>query len=376
MAGSKRIGKSSLAYYVYLIGKKDFGKGYEFIWLDGQSNHAASIALFCQAIARRSSLPYQAGEDKRTCLLNFEDAVENHAKQLVIILNEFERLVDINVQTAFDETFFSTLRYLAEQDHCALITTSQSPLQDLCKHILDISSPFYNIFVGGEFYEELENHADDEVEKGISRALLVQLRDTMQHKPRFIFILAGGHYLHELSVINWAEIFINAVTLKVSFLERNAGRVLLTTPVPNLNYQSESLIETILDLTGCQPYLLQAVASELIHALNRNNEKMATKAFVDEAVESVLSKSNNYFAYIWEKECHTEKHQDLLRLTASQNLSPNGHQQKTVAKTTLKSYSREVRDLIRKDVLRNENDTVQLTMPIIKLWLEKNQHIL
>ena len=145
IVGPRRIGKSSLAYFVYKTSPEIFDNTYEFVWLDGQSNHANSVQDFCLSVSSKSSLAYVPAQDHRSCLMNFEDAVSSCDKKLVLLINEFELLTDDNHRTEFDVQFFNTLRLLAEQGLCALITTSNKSIQDLCKHVLDISSPFYNI---------------------------------------------------------------------------------------------------------------------------------------------------------------------------------------------------------------------------------------
>ena len=146
IVGTRRIGKSSLAYFTYMVAPKRLGETYEFVWLDGQSNHSASVDHFFKAIANCSSLAYKSANNTNECLINFEDAVKTHSKKLVIIINELEILADEIHRTEFGTSFYNTLRLLAEQGCCALIITSYASLKDLCKHVLGMSSPFYNVF--------------------------------------------------------------------------------------------------------------------------------------------------------------------------------------------------------------------------------------
>lgn len=144
--GPRRIGKSSLAYFIYTVAPQRLGETYEFVWLDGQSNHSTSVDHFFKAIANCSSLAYKSGNNIGECLINFEDAVKAHSKKLVIIINEFEILADEIHRAEFDRSFYNTLRLLAEQGCCALIITSCASLKELCKHVLGMASPFYNVF--------------------------------------------------------------------------------------------------------------------------------------------------------------------------------------------------------------------------------------
>lgn len=147
ITGPRRIGKSSLAYYIYKTGNLELGDDYELIWLDGQSNHSVSANHFFRTISNKSTLKYEPSENLSECLINFEDAVYAHSKKLVLFINEFEILTDDNHQDKFGIQFYNTLRLLAEHSNkCVIITISNLSLKELCKHVLGVSSPFYNIF--------------------------------------------------------------------------------------------------------------------------------------------------------------------------------------------------------------------------------------
>ncbi len=221
-------------------------------------------------------------------------------------------------------------------------------------------------------YEEIDAHINispgHHHQRNITRELLLELRDILQHRPRFMFLFAGTHYLRDLSTVNWSEIFINVKTLHISFLEREDGYKLLTQPVPGLKYESREFIERILDLTGCQPFLLQAIASELVNILNFKNQRTVTREVLDEAIDKVLVEYNTYFDYIWDTECSDIKHRRLLKIVTAKASD--------ISEAELVDYRDELRGLIRREVLKIEEGVVKLTMPIVKYWMKKNQHIL
>lgn len=146
IVGPRRIGKSSIAYHVMSTCSREFGPTYEFVWLDGQSSHVSTVDQFFKTISKSSSIAYVSGSTPTECLVSFEDAVKAHPKFLVLVINEFEVLTDQSHRDHFKVPFFNTLRHLAEQGFCSLLTTSYTPLQQVCSHVLDVSSPFYNIF--------------------------------------------------------------------------------------------------------------------------------------------------------------------------------------------------------------------------------------
>ena len=167
--------------------------------------------------------------------------------------------------------------------------------------------------------------------------------------------------------MNWAEIFINVKTLHVSFLTRDDGRDLLTKPVPRLRYASESLVAQILDLTGCQPYLLQSIADQMISHLNSQRTTTVTNSILETSIDSVLSQAGAYFGYLWRTECSTEKHRSLVSRIVRSN-SP-------LRIDDLTEFRHEIKDLVKKEVLCKEGMAVTLSIPLFKQWLEKYWHL-
>ncbi len=186
IVGHRRIGKSSLAYFVYKTAHEFFDDTYKFVWLDGQSNHSNSVQDFCLSVSNKSLMAYVPAQDHNNCLMNFEDAVSSCDKKLVLIINEFELLTDDHHKTEFNIQFFNTLRFLAEQGMCALITTSNQSIQELCKHVLGISSPFYNILS----QITLSSFSDDEAQSFLdaphnSIYLEAQEKELIKNIPNF-----------------------------------------------------------------------------------------------------------------------------------------------------------------------------------------------
>lgn len=221
-------------------------------------------------------------------------------------------------------------------------------------------------------YEELNMHisarAGLDASQSLSTQLLLELRNVLQHKKRIMFLMSGTHYLRELSTVDWSSIFINVRTLHVSFLNRRDGALLLTQPVPEMSFPDERLIEEILDVTGCQPLLLQAMGSELVNRLNFVGSREVTTDVVRDAIDEVLAKQNTYFSYLWEVECDAgEKKKALRRL-----LDNNGHMQQS----KFSKEDKNIRDLARREIVRLVGDEIVLTMPLFAMWVRRNENLL
>lgn len=234
-------------------------------------------------------------------------------------------------------------------------------------------SPSLALSIFFDEYHELLEQNDlycllmlDEYEEfgNLSRELLLQLRDTLQHLHRFIFIFSGISHTNELPSPFWSEVFINVRNLKISFLERSDGYKLLTEPAPELLYENPRLINKILDVTACQPFLLQAIAAELLNDLTLSNKTAVSNDDLNLAIRRIFSIWQNYFqGYIWTKECSTDIHKEIVTKVA---------REKVVRVSKLNRYHVQIDDLVEKDILKKQDDNLLLTMPIIQTWLNKD----
>ena len=95
---------------------------------------------------------------------------------------------------------------------------------------------------------------------------------------------------------------------------------------------------------------------------------MVTKSIVSEATEKVMEAwSHNFFDHIWNYECDTEADKKLL-CKVSKNKSHLNIE-------TAKSYGASLRKLKQRDLLVEDDGYVKLTMPIVRDWLLRENHI-
>ena len=130
-----------------------------------------------------------------------------------------------------------------------------------------------------------------------------------------------------------------------------------------MDYQPDA-IEKILALTHCQPYLLQAVAFELVNSLNSQNKLEAQVDDVEAAAEKVLTAAQAYFFYTWQEECSEEEKTVLRALAANGATSPNSPRDQKA-----------VRSLCQKDILENTGQQYRFTIELFRRWIVKNQDI-
>lgn len=210
-------------------------------------------------------------------------------------------------------------------------------------------------------FDEYEGLEESIAGGDISKNVLGKLRNIIQHRQRIVVLVSGSHRFEELTSVNWASYLINTRTLELSFLDEPSARELLTEPVPQLRYE-DGVLEEILRLTHCQPYLLQAVASELVNHLNELEKTTATRADLGAAVNKVLTSAGAYFANTW-REDNSATEQTVLRAYA----------EGAGERVATAEFQAALQSLIRKEMMERDGDGYRLAVPLFGLWILRNQ---
>jgi len=162
VVGERRIGKSSLLYYLAQTGTKLLGKStYRLFYLDLQDAHFKTATGFLKAVLSRLGIPDSEISEKQSLNRNLVafshqiESLEQAGQQIILCLDEFENLFKHPDQ--FTEDFFDHLRSMLNRRKLALITATQHPLQDLSL-AGKLTSPFYNVFT----VVKLEEFTQDE----------------------------------------------------------------------------------------------------------------------------------------------------------------------------------------------------------------------
>jgi hypothetical protein len=191
------------------------------------------------------------------------------------------------------------------------------------------------------------------IEAGWGGRLLDAIRHWLQHRRRLVIMFTGTHTFQELGP-EWTDRFISIRRIRVSFLDRSDVIRLLTKPMPSFPMSYENgVVDKIFELTGGQPFLTQAVASEVVQRLNRDHRKKATLADAEAAVEAAIESGGEYFADLWNKLSREER--AVLQNAAS--------------KQTSSKSSEDMRRLRDRDLLDENNE---FAVPMLKRWMMQN----
>jgi hypothetical protein len=173
-------------------------------------------------------------------------------------------------------------------------------------------------------------------------------------------LITGSKELNELE-LNWSDYLISAKTIKLGYLSKDDARTLIANPIDDfsLNYEggeNGEVVNKIIDVTNCQPYLVQALCFELVNYLNTQHRKEARMDDIDTAIEKVLVSAENYFYYIWNSEC-SEKEKGILK--------------RLVSNIPLKGDEEEINSLMRKEIIENVNGYFRFKVELMKKWIQK-----
>ena len=152
IAGSRRIGKSSLLNFIYQPDNREKylkkPEQYKFIFIDLQERKKITLPEFFSALFELLSREFQGHMDmaKAPSYEGLKEVVTESQQQglkLILLFDEFDAITQ---NQNFDMEFYAFLRALANRYDVAYILSSGRLLQELChtKEIAD--SPFFNIF--------------------------------------------------------------------------------------------------------------------------------------------------------------------------------------------------------------------------------------
>jgi len=108
-------------------------------------------------------------------------------------------------------------------------------------------------------------------------------------------------------------------------------------------------VDRILELTHNQPYLLQAIGSELVNQLNTRNRAPATMEYLNIAVEKTPVSAQAYFHYARANECSDDEREVLAELAPGKDI---GQDQRRTA----------LRGLLRKEIVERDQNSYRLSV--------------
>ncbi len=125
-----------------------------------------------------------------------------------------------------------------------------------------------------------------------------QLRELIQHSD-MAFLFCGVQTLADLGP-NWSSYFISVQPMEMTYLEPDEARELLINPDPafDLRYD-QGIVEHVVAVTRCQPYLLQLIGEQMVRQANQHQTRLLTEPLLVQALDRALTAGEPYFTNLW-----------------------------------------------------------------------------
>jgi len=207
------------------------------------------------------------------------------------------------------------------------------------------------------------------MERGdMSTAIFDELRHLSQHRDRLRFIFCGAQTFEELGP-QWTHYFINSKPIEVRYLEPQEARQLLEDPDPKFGLKyAHGVLDRIIGLTACQPYLVQLVGEAMVKVARTHGTRMIDGPVLDAAIKEALSAGEFYFASLWAETTGRNAEeiangQKLLCILADERELPplEGH-----ARAALQR-------LQRYHVVVKKDDGYRIEIPLVARWVRERK---
>ena len=153
-----------------------------------------------------------------------------------------------------------------------------------------------NLILMFDEFEELQKRVED---GRLEPEIFPFLRNLMQHEPRLDFLFSGTHKLEELGAEYWSILFNIAAYKRITFLDEDEVRRLVTEPVEGYVEYDPLAVARIMQVTAGHPYFAQVVCHEMVAFHNEAERSYLTVTCVDNVLERIIERGEAHFKYIW-----------------------------------------------------------------------------
>jgi hypothetical protein len=197
-------------------------------------------------------------------------------------------------------------------------------------------------------------------EETLTVQVLKHLRSLMQHHGNLLFMFAGVQTIDALGP-DPASYFISANPVEISYLHPREAEALIRNPDPGAgkmpDYDDE-VVGGILRLTHRQPYLIQAICSEIIEMANVHQLTRIQMRTLDQAVIKVLATSL-YFQNVWD-----DAGEEGQRVLAQLAVGPQPLDREQIGEALLQG-------LVRRHVIHKIDDAYEIEIPLVRDWIRR-----
>ena len=155
--------------------------------------------------------------------------------------------------------------------------------------------------------------------------------------------------------------------IEMTYLNPNEARELLLNPDPEFTLEYDTgIVDQILTLTRCHPYLLQLLGWVLVQLANTTHTQLVTPTLLQSAIPEAYINGIGYFTNVWEQFTGTTPteitagQQQLLALAQGQQPHP-----------TNESAQKSLQRMLRYHIIEKINNQYKFEVPLIERWVRE-----
>ena len=221
----------------------------------------------------------------------------------------------------------------------------------------------------------------EQVETGkLEHEIFEYLRHLMQHYERLNFLFSLSSGLEEMEK-EYSFLFNVGLYKKISFLDRNATRDLITQPVKDCYQVEPDAVERICHITSGHPYYTQLVCHCLFNCWVQQHTPHIGVQDVDEVLNEAVERGSAVLKQVWDESTPAEK--AILASMASTMSHFNDVADANDINRAWADYhvvipkgemAKAIRSLIARDVIAGQ-DKYTFTVDLQRLWVQKHKRV-
>lgn len=224
-------------------------------------------------------------------------------------------------------------------------------------------------------FDEFDNLEESEVKEELARPLVDYLRRLMGYANlNFIFSIGSSGRKLENMQAAYTEFFKSALYKKISFLNEEQTRHLITRPVEGLLRYDDKAVERIFSLASGHPYFTQLTCHELFARCQRTKQRHIAVEDVEAVLDDVIERGTVNLKFVWDEASDIEKWSlaGLADLDQADSRALADYLRRNRVRFSESDLTSGLLHLREKDILTFDNSFV---IQLMRRWLQKNRPI-
>ena len=363
--GARRIGKSSLAGEVVAISHKL--QGWIPVYLDLQGERGTQ---------KRTGAEDQIAEGLETATVFFsiarEVAFAAAEEKCAFDVPGYGRVSNGSLSLGQRIELQQELRKKFDQDDDPF-----SILDLFLGEVLGAVAPKTVLLILDEF-----DKIQQGIQNGVTSPQVIENLRALFQKHDIAVIIVGSPRLRRLRESYSNALYGFAEPIVLGPLDEEAARQLVTEPVKDTVVYAPAAVDYILELTACQPYIIQSLCGDIFKTCKQTNTRTVTRSFVETCANEVAPRLP-HFKHVFEADAESDRKRYLIAVTEAnaesstltfasfeQFLEDDG--------IGTKGLTDDLDDLVHEEILSREErgkETVyRLSVPLLAFWLRNSEN--